>query len=256
MSDSRDDIIREALAKRAQGIVPSENMLDDIYRRAGQNKREVFGMKGSYKKIIAVVCAVVVVGTTGVLAGGLRKSATSHSDRREAIEHFPTAEEVEKAVGYVPKYLEELPGGYKFESAQPSDRTDKDADGNVIKEARDISFYYDTGIDGAILNLGTEEGNYIDDTDNCERVDIGGVEAHYTSFTYMAVPPDYKPTEEEIQREKEGTLQIGYGSSELTITQTSSVMWFSDGITYNLLSMGTSADREEMLEMAEAIINS
>lgn len=55
-----------------------------------------------------------------------------------------------------------------------------------------------------------------------------------------------------------GTLQIGYGDDEeITIDTMQDVTWYEDGVLYEVLNSNyTDVTKEQMLKMAEDIINS
>ncbi len=242
----REDIIKEALRKKAEEIEPNDRITYKIYK--GIEKKEAFKMKKF--KTAACVCAAVVVLTSAAIGAGKIAGTSSTSDRRQAITHLPSESELMDAVGYAPKFAEEL-GGYKFISAQPTDVNDKDEDGNITNTYKEISFTYRT--EDGILDLHTHLGER--DMAGGETVDLDGIEGHFDSFTYKSVPPDYVPTAEEKAAEEAGTLQIGYGDAEPAEQQTNFMSWYEDGITYSIMDMGCGYTKADMEEMAKEIIN-
>lgn len=64
-----------------------------------------------------------------------------------------------------------------------------------------------------------------DQSPNSEEIDYNNKTIYYGSYEYKAVPPDYKPTEEENKKVEEGSLQIGYGSDKVEEEKTQFLMW-------------------------------
>ncbi len=246
----KEDIIKEALRAKALQINPTDSIKERICK--GIEKKEAVKMI-NIKKTAVCICAAALALTTVALGAGKAVSSSAHSDRREAITHIPTEKELMDSVGYAPKFTEEL-GGYKFISAQPTQGQDEDKDGNVVSEYKEMNFFYKQ--DDGILSLGTRNGENINDTQQYETVNVDGVKAYYTSFTYMSVPPDYKPTAEEKAAEEAGELQIGYGSDKISKETTNFIIWYDDGITYHIMDMGCGFTKEDMTKMAHEVINS
>ena len=84
----------------------------------------------------------------------------------------------------------------------------------------------------------------------------GDVDIYYSSFTNKFVPPDYEPTPEEEKQVEEGSLNIGYGSDEITISESEYVSWSDEGITYSILTMDNVLGKDVLVDMAMDIINS
>ena len=84
--------------------------------------------------------------------------------------------------------------------------------------------------------------------------EVNGVTLTYRDAHYRFVPPDYQPTDEEEQMEKNGELVISYGSDEVTDEQFQSVCWEKDSVTYLLSGFDTGLDAQTMFNMAAEII--
>ncbi|MDD3142290.1 MAG: signal peptide protein, partial [Lachnospiraceae bacterium] len=72
--------------------------------------------------------------------------------------------------------------------------------------------------------------------------------------TYKIVPPDYELTEEDKQNQLREDYFISYGSSEVYTQEASNVVWVQDGVTYDLLGFDVDVSADEMMQMAQEII--
>ncbi len=253
MNNRIDNDIKKALDIKVQDVNASDDLLTSIKHQL-QEERKIENMKKLKftPKTILVSALLTVALATGVIASsGLGGGIISHSDKREAINHYPTSSEVEKVVNYSPKFVEDLQG-YKFKSAQPSESSDLDEAGNEISSQKEISFYYET--DKGILNLNTSQVVRENDAKG-EPISYKGITLYYSSYTYKAVPPDYVVTEEDKKLEESGKLMIGYGSDKISEEKTQNIIWVDNGITYDLLDMGAEIDKNDLIEMAKQVID-
>lgn len=253
MNNRIDNEIKKALDIKVQDIKASDDLLTSIKHQL-QEERKIENMKKLKftPKTILVSALLTVALATGVIASsGLGGVIISHSDLREAINHYPTSSEVEKLVNYSPKFVENLQG-YKFESAQPSESSDLDEAGNKMNSQKEISFSYET--DKGLLSLNTSPVIRENDS-NGEPISYKDITLYYSSYTYKAVPPDYVVTEEEKKLEESGKLMIGYGSDKVSEEQTQNIIWVDGGITYDLLDMGAEIDKNDLIKMAKQVID-
>lgn len=251
MNNGLDKEIKKALNLKSENIKTSETLLTSI--KSQLEERENMNMKrfSFTPRTIVIASLLTVALATGVIASGGAASIIGHSNPGDAINHFPTAEEVQETVDYAPKYVENL-GGYKFDNAQPSNSSDMDEAGNVIDSYKDISFNYKT--DKGILALHTTPAVREGDKTG-EALSYKGVTLYYSSYTYKSVPPEYKPTEEENRLQASGELMIGYGSDKIEEEKTQNIIWVEDNITYNLMDMGVEIDKADLISMAQQVID-
>ena len=102
--------------------------------------------------------------------------------------------------------------------------------------------------------LPVEEADIMEIGEYDRTLETGGITMGYTSSMYKAVPPDYEPTEEDKKAMESGRLQIGYGSAEIETSQYSRVVWVKDGIRYELMGFNVSLNADEMLQMAQEMV--
>ena len=247
-----DNKIKEVLNRVTEEYSPSDKVYDNILMELKGEKC----MKKSFniKRFAVCVAAAAVLLTAGVTAAShFAYYAESGADLREEIKHAPTEEEVDEAVGYVPKYTETL-GDYKLVSAQTSDSSYYDENNNELASGKEISFDYE--YDGRKLTLFTSNSPAQFEQTGDIVAKVGDVDIYYSKYTSKFVPPDYKPTAEEEKQVEEGTLNIGYGSDEITINENEYLSWTDEGITYGILTTDNVLGEDALVAMAETIINS
>jgi len=228
------------------------------------------------KKAIIAVAAVLCFATATCIASSSKiaswTSVSSNVD--DTFYDFPTASVLKEKAGFCPKYVKSL-GGYDFESFNISHSVARDEDGNEVTRLENIYFYYDVK-DGESKKRLFVAANNIDEelfknnspeqfeNNNHEKINLDGVEsAYYCSYQAMYLPPDYEGkdfkdflTPEQLEAYNNNEMTISYGSSEIGIDKNQSLVWYDNGIEYNLLSINNDFSKEEIIKMAEEIINS
>lgn len=227
-----DDEIKKALNLRAENVSVDGNMLYSIKRKI-KNQRRI-GMN-KFKKAVIVCCTVLVIGVTGVYGGGKIISYTSSSSNLNEMKYIPSESEFTKKVGFVPKCPENL-GQYKYLYSVPVDSSADDEQGNSVKKYKEINISYDVPKGSLFMDVSPYITN--DQSPKSEEIKYNDKIVSYSSYVYKAVPPDYKPTEEENKKIEEGSLQIGYGSDKVEEEKTQCLMWQEGDLQYLIMDMG------------------
>ena len=94
-----------------------------------------------------------------------------------------------------------------------------------------------------------------DQSPKSEEIKYNDKIVSYSSYVYKAVPPDYKPTEEENKEIEEGSLQIGYGSDKVEEEKTQFLMWQEGDLQYLIMDMGAEIPKDEFVNMAKQVID-
>lgn len=250
MINNTDKAIKETLYNKSKNLEAPDYLLNTIKNQVYNKENTMKKHKFTARTILAASFLTIIL-VTGVIASGGLAYIQSSSDSRNAIDHYPTIEEVQREVNYVPKYPKTL-GGYKFDTAQPSKSEDIDETHNVLNSYNDIGFYYKT--DKGILTLDTTKAVRENDKTG-ESINYKGLTLYYNSIIYKAVPPDYIETSEDKEKISKGELTIGYGADKITEEKTQNILWVENGITYNLLDMGVEIDKNDFINMAKEVIN-
>lgn len=118
--DLRAGTIKNSLDKQASKVKETEGLFnrvrEQIYEEEQKmNQKTSKGFKHKRAGLLLATC--LVVGSVTVLAGVIGEGGSwigSSSSRRNTT--FPKLATIEKKVGFAPKYLDTLPGGYTFVS--------------------------------------------------------------------------------------------------------------------------------------------
>jgi hypothetical protein len=256
-----DRCIKEALRRRAEEITPSDALLAKIKAEINDKERENDSMNKIYNfrrmKPVVIAALVLILSAATCFAAAQITGLVSSSS--EAFDKFPTARQVERAVGYVPDYVEKFSNGFYFDSASVRDTAAVDSENNKVSESKGITFFYTK--EGAqkarILTLSADqEGPGISGKPglNEEVIKDGKFDLVYSQVTYKVVPEGYTPTAEENQQMEQGVLWISYGSEEVEISKVQSVSWVRDGIVYTLTDNGYELGKDEILGMAREVL--
>ncbi len=261
MNQFFDKRIQEALQSKANEIAPSDRLLERINAEIEGKERKTNLMNKEYKwkrmKPVVIVSLVLILSAATVFAATQVTSLVSHSSLE--FNKFPTVSQVEKAINFVPDYIEEFDNGFYFESASVSDTAALDSDNNTVNEIKGISFFYtrDNAKKDQMLTLSANpEGPGISGKPglNEEMIENGEYDLTYSQVTFKVVPESYTPTEEENKLMEQGVLWISYGSEEVEISNVQYVGWVKDGIVYKLMDNGYELGKNEIIGMAKEVI--
>lgn len=247
--------------EQTKKVEVSKDMMNNIKKEINDNQ-----IKKSFKltkRKLAITFAVCILTVTCSMAATKLNSWTSHSSAESKISEYPSSDEVQKILGYTPKYLKSLPNGFEFKEANPVAAEGKDVDGNTIVRLNELKIYYEreNKNDGEILTLSISKkdknlfNDQISSISNLETITDGNSNLYYSESLYKAVPEDYELTEEDKQLMEQGKLDIGYGTDKVEAYTTQFINWYDEGIGYDILGMNTNITKDEMVDMAKAIIN-
>lgn len=261
MNQFYDRCVKEALRSKAEEIAPSGALLAKIKAEINDKERENISMNriSNFRRVkpVVIVALVLILSAATCFAATKITSLVSHSS--EAFDKFPTAGQVEKAVNYVPDYVEKFSNGFYFESASVSDTAAMDSDNNKVNESKGITFFYtkDNAQKGQMLTLSTDpEGPGITGEPglNEEVIKDGNLDLVYSQVTFKVVPEGYTPTAEENRQMEQGVLWISYGADEIEISKVQYVSWVKDSIVYSLMDNGYELGKDEILGMAREVL--
>jgi len=264
LNENIDKKIIDCLNNKAEEISASENMFFKI--RAGILKESEGGflnMKiGRLKVRTLVIAGILCIATTiTCIAATNSPYWVSRSYHVNDIKQFPTADTVKNTVGYLPKYVENFKGGFKFDSLHLADSSLIN-DGKTVIKTKDA--YFDYKRDGAKKNqslfmtaTAIDEKYFNEDIDHKKEVtEYNDVKIYYNSIQRKVVPEGYKQTEEELKLIEEGALDMAFGSDEVEEYQSQSVGWYENGISYSIINEDyDDVGKDAMLEMAKTVIN-
>lgn len=260
-----DKKIANCLKNKAEEISVSEDMFFKIRTEIlKENKGVFYNMKIKFLRARTAIIAgaILIVTTATCVAATNGFSVTSHTYKNNAINTFPSSDTVKNTVGFLPKYVDNFDGGFKFDSFNYSDDSIKDDGGKEVSKNKTAEFEYKKADAGKDQHLSISVTN-IDEKYFEEEVkqfkdstEYNGIKIYYSNIKYKAVPVKYEKTDEDIQLINEGTLQIGYGSDKVEENNIQTVEWYENGMKYIIWNQAyDDVSRDAMIEMAKAVIN-
>ncbi|ANP68412.1 signal peptide protein [Clostridium tyrobutyricum] len=211
---------------------------------------------GSFKKrfIIALV-ATMMIGTTVLAAGKISSiTSTSHNSEMPTYTTIPTAEQLKKDFKFNPKLVNKFYNGYTFTNGCIVNNEGTDDKGNSVAKTKSLNFTYTKGNDKLDLYM---ENEILGERSKKETVigNYNSIDLYYHSYANKFVPADYKMTEQDKKDKLSGKYVFSYGSDKEKISQVKYLNWMQDGIYYSFLSIDSDISQEELVKMAEQIID-
>ena len=245
---------RELYKDTFQMIHPSEESVMRMTYRTEEHEMEKKRLMPRRRMIAAgVVCCLMLSGVA--FAASKIVSFESHAPSTPQCTEYSELSDITKDLAYDPIIPQEFSNGYEFKSATLGSDEGKDADGNTVMSGKliDVS-YANPKLDDVMLSI----TSVIDESDTIEydkTRDVNGVTVGASTFIIKFVPPDYEKTDEDIAREKNGTIQISYGSDTIEESSYASVTFMTGGARYTLLAEGDKQpSQDELLDMAEEML--
>lgn len=211
------------------------------------------------KLVIGVAAACLVVGTIAVAGSGAVSIIASSSSIPDYTK-FGDMEKAEAEIGYSADAVESFGNGFHFDGIHIVEESLRDESGHILGEEKSIQISYSKGreeVDVYIRkilpgeNAEVRMGTGFDKTLQADGITVG-----YSCDTYKAVPADYELTEEDRKNMENGHFQLAYGTDRVEISKSHYVGWIKDGISYGIQGFDLSIGADEMLGMAQEIIES
>lgn len=222
--------------------------LDSAY-----TERKSYTMKSKKKISLIAIAATLVLGITVFAASGIVSTWFSSSSSTPDYKSLPTAEQVTKDIGYEPVLIESFENGYTFKDGNIVKNNLKDENGNSVEKFKSVSFDYEK--DGDTVIFAQDKVKSKIDISGDVVKNVKGTDIYYYDYTNKLVPPDYKLTDDDKKAKENGELIFSYGSSKVEIKEVQSVTWVKDEMQYQLLQIDGKLTSDELVKMAEEILN-
>lgn len=265
-----DAMIKNALQEKAEEIQVNQdnfrNIVTEInlYRSGDKmlNKNNKL-MHISLKKSIAIAaCFALVIGGSVIAVGaGLNKGYLTEKD----YQHLQSSAQISKDAGFTVKVPSSLPGDFKLTRegmGKYVDGTRPDAKDNK----KDVGGIYTNSTDkNKFVALDIVNDDYAAPIfTNGKTVNIGKVTAAWAEYNTHIVSPDYMRTKQDKEDEKAGKEVFIMTASKVKdnkesinrLVSTHALRWVDNNIAYTLTDNGNGLTQEEMIKMADSIINS
>lgn len=264
-----DDKVKTALNMQCGKISASDALKQRIdgellvYRSATETsaEREIFMENSNKRKVhfsgkklaigIAAACLLIsgmaFAGRTAMYKTSLKPGKTYHS--------YAELDQAKEKLGHEAEAVESFDNGYRFQEMDISYTDAADENGKAIYTFPELWIRY--GKEGA-KNLSLVIDKPIEKWKNSKSPDLtsqyGDVEIRYDIYTYKFVPEDYELTAEDEANMERPDYEISVGSDQVEIQKVMSVNWEKDGVHYNLFGYDLELSGEEMIAMAEEIL--
>lgn len=222
--------------------------LDSAY-----TERKSYTMKSKKKISLIAIAATLVLGITVFAASGIVSTWFSSSSSTPDYKSLPTAEQVAGDIGYEPVLIESFENGYTFKDGNIVKNNLADENGKSIEKFKSVSFDYKK--DGDTVIFAQDKVKSKIDISGDVVKNVKGTDIYYYDYTNKLVPPDYKLTDDDKKAKENGELIFSYGSSKVEIKEVQSVTWVKDEMQYQLLQIDGKLTSDELVKMAEEILN-
>lgn len=212
-------------------------------------------MKSSLsKKLVVTAVAIAAIGVTAFAASKVI-SMTAHSNLLENVYTVDETEEKAKENGIDIECIDEFSNGYKFKEANVGDGSYDGEGGESIEDYKFLCVEYENGSAAVSLNVQPESEYMYDDTANELSMTYGDIDIFKGEYVNKVVPPDYELTEQDKQDEASGAIIFSYGSDEVKVDNVRYAIWNEDGLHYCLMNTDSNLTVDELVEMAQEVID-
>lgn len=253
-------MIKKVLNQKADEIEAKDVLLSQIKARIYEEEQNHMSSKKfsfkSRKKLITVMVSCLALVSITVIGSSIGKAWIGHSSLRYSS--FPEQAVVQKDIGFLPKYVESLPGGFNFFMGHVGENALVDDVNRPIVEAKSLSLGYKQEGTDKQVTLSAEkmpeqymmlgEGNTLIDT-------YKETSLYYYEKMYKFVPESYELTEEDQVALESGQIEISFGTDEVFVEKVQSIQWHEGDILYSIGGSGIDLPVEDLVAMAQTIID-
>lgn len=248
--------IKMALEMQCSGISASDTLKQRIDQEIGT---EVVTMKKSGQKQVHFRAKKFVIGVAAaclLIAGSAAagKTAMYISGMRVGSYSYAELDKVEQKLGFDVDVVESFENGYRMQKMEVGKTKAADEKANTLYTFLELNAWYEKGSDKITLNADKrpekDENTKVPNlTAKC-----GDIALRYDMYTYKFVPEGYELTAEDKANMERDDYEISVGSDTVEYSAVTSVTWEKDGVYYLLMGMDTALTGEEMLSMAQEVI--
>ena len=252
MSEEKKTQLKETLRLMDEGSATMRKTIDKQNVLENEGRNSMFKTK---KRIAVLAAAVIMIlGITAFAATGVISTWYSSSSSRPDYHSLPSADQVNKDIGYDVELIDRFSNGYVFKDGRIVNNKLTDEDNQIIEKFKSVAFRYQKGRDEVDF---TQDRYQSESEPSGSLVEtINGVDLYYFSYVNKIVPPDYQLTEEDKRAEENGELVFSYGSDKVEIITWQHVNWSIGDMHYELFQQvdDNSLSEEEIIEMAREVI--
>lgn len=218
----------------------------------GEKENRMMKMNKRIAVPVMVLLFVFAFGT-GLIATGTLDMLIGGSSAEPDYTSVPTAEEMEKDLGFAPTVPAMIAGDYTFEQAVIGKTKGQDENGNTLLKQKFLNCEYRNG--NQSLELYIEEDHVLLKQTGELVASCNGTDIYYQQDTYKRLPSGYEMTAQDRADEANGTYIFSEGETDRVYTEeVSHVTWVKDGISYDIMAIDTDLAVDDMIFAAKAII--
>lgn len=253
-------MIKKVLNQKADEIEAKDVLLSQIKARIYEEEQNHMSSKKfsfkSRKKLITVMVSCLALVSITVIGSSIGKAWIGHSSLRYSS--FPEQPVVQKDIGFLPKYVESLPGDFNFFMGHVGENALVDDVNRPIVEAKSLSLGYKQDTTGKQVVVSSEKmpEQYMMLGEGTELIETyKGASLYYYEKMYKFVPESYELTEEDQVALESGQIEISFGTDEVSVEKVQSIQWHEGDILYSIGGSGIDLPVEDLVAMAQTIID-
>ncbi|GLC78996.1 hypothetical protein [Lacrimispora brassicae] len=259
MDNFRDDKLKQFIKTGLDQVTPDEQAEDRCLREIHKKIEMRSGiMKFNKKRMVAALaamCAITVMGTVTAIAGGKitsLMSSVSHNDMVHSKDELIQSAKIQ--MGTAPKLVDSFSNGLTFNEGIITNVEGRDENQNPLITYPEL--YASYGDNNCVsLNIYQHQDMIPEDFSDAKKQEVyQGITLEAYEDNYLFLPPDAKPSEEDLKLEEEGKLMISYGSSEEERKVYRHAGWSENGMEYSLNSFDD-LSCEDLIGMAKEVID-
>ena len=226
---------------------------DDLIAEAADPEMKIRRIK--LRRIAILAAAVVMLLSVTVIAANIiLGSRGGHSSNIPSYYSIPSKDTILKDTGIAPSIPESFSSGFVFDSGYIMYNEDFDTEGDSVQEYKGLQFDYKKNEEKITLFIDAAmAGVQVKDPDVTKSYTSS--ELLYYSYINKLVPPDYKPTAEDQQAERDGSVVLSYGTEKIEMHHVQGIAWEYQGLNYELLAMDIDISEDTLFEMAKEMID-
>lgn len=239
MARNLDDELRDKIKTELDSLEPMvdrERRLLEIHKKCNQRSGHMKLRTNKLAAAFMAVAVITVLGTVTAVASGKITSFISSSDNRD---NYTIAELREKAADQMkmsPKIPESLSNDLNFLNGHISKVRGVGDDNIEVMEYPQAYASYGKNKQ-VTLTCHVHQEALAEENDQAAKKEVyHNVTMTVSSQSYLFLPPDKEPSQEDKKLEEEGKLMISYGSSEEERKVYQMVSWSENGIDYLLFT--------------------
>ena len=258
MSEYRNKEYIESMSLIRLSDDKKEKMISDLtkispIRKEGTMKKRI----GVRKTAIIVAACIMVFGVTAT-ATGIATGVVSHNKIETRTRNFGDLEKLEQQAELDIIAVESFSNGYEFDYMEIGESTTQDDNFNDLLSYKGIRMNYVKENEPHVAIYMDPKsmvgGDISKDALAIRKVE--DVDVYYSYDEFLLVPVGEVLTDEEKERDaNDPHFFISDGSDERETKMCSTVNFVIGEVDYCILSFDTPMDADEMMDMAEEIIN-